>query len=85
MPQREQFSTPLEHDIDLMNEKINCMIFRIDAEAATIEKRLAKLRETKVNLQSLCRHIFEDAGHTHGGNWQRCRNCGYEQREPIIT
>lgn len=80
MNQREKFSTPLEVDKDVMKDQIQRLVFRIDAESKDITKRLNQLRVTKLSLQSICKHEFEPAGATHGGQYERCHICGFEQR-----
>lgn len=81
MPHREQFTTPLEIDIDLMNDKIKCLMFRIDQETAEHEKRLRQLRLTRLSLQTICTHEFAAEGHTHGGTFETCQICGYNQKQ----
>lgn len=78
---REKFTTPLEIDIDLMEDQISTMIFRIEIEITAHENRLRQLRATRLSLQAICRHRFEPSGATHGGQFEKCQICNFEQRQ----
>lgn len=78
---REQFSTPLEIDIDLMNQHIKCLVFSIDQEMIQLQKRSSQLTVTKIELQNVCDHKFKPDGQTHGGHYEICTICGFTQRQ----
>jgi len=76
---REKFSTPLEIDIDAMDDHISTLIFRIGKEMEEHEKRMRQLRLTRLSLQSICRHQMQPTDTDHRGKWERCEICGFEQ------